>query len=479
MLSSFTIKERALDLGFDLAGIAPLEVSKDLEFSRQWVGKGFNGEMQYLKNPKRFDPRLVLPSAKSVICVGLVYNAGVRSQDSGFRSKNKERSAEAPVDGCNGQRTTDNGQSASSSYQSPLSSFQFPVSAAAARCAWISRYAWGRDYHEIMRAKLEQLRAAVERLAPAVETRVFVDTGPVVERAFARFSGIGWMGKNTCIINQEKGSWFFLGVILTSLELAPDLPAPDRCASCTACLDACPTGALVEPYVMDASRCISYFTIELKGSIPEQFRAKIGANVFGCDICQDVCPWNNSRQLSVLSFQQAASQQRQSGFSYQPSAISYQQTASPQLPSSDKSCVRHAATTKVPPFHPMIVELTHAAPSDGGAPEQLTTNNGRLTTDNGQGTTDHGQQTADTASFSLFNPPLDVLAAISEDDFRRVFAHSPIKRAKYRGWLRNLCVAMGNSGDERFVPWLEHAAQHSDPVVGEHAAWGLKRLGIK
>ena len=166
-----------------------------------------------------------------------------------------------------------------------------------------------------MRAKLEQLRAALEELAPGVETRVFVDTGPVVERAFARFSGIGWMGKNTCIINQEKGSWFFLGVILTSLELAPDLPAPDRCGSCTACLDACPTGALVEPYVMDASRCISYFTIEIKGAIPERFRPKIGANVFGCDICQDVCPWNGGKSQSSAS----------SVASHQPSAISYQQ----------------------------------------------------------------------------------------------------------------------------------------------------------
>jgi epoxyqueuosine reductase len=420
MLSSLAVKELAVKLGFDLAGIAPLGVGKDLEFSRQWVEKGFNGEMRYLENPKRFDPRLVLPSAKSVICVGLVYNAGfriqesavrtqIRSQEPEVRSQNKERSAAAPVAGGNGQRTIENGQgrrgdAARRPYRGgnaqrtnnngPVhhSSFQYPVSAPAPR-AWISRYAWGRDYHEIMRAKLEQLRAALEQLAPGVETRVFVDTGPIVERAFARFSGIGWMGKNTCIINQEKGSWFFLGVILTSLELAPDLPAPDRCGSCTACLEACPTGALVEPYVMDASRCIAYFTIELKGSIPDEFRSKIGGNVFGCDICQDVCPWNNSHQLSVLSSQSSA--------------------FSPQLSAS---------------------------------------------------------------SFSLFNPPLEALALLSEDDFLRIFAHSPIKRVKYRGWLRNLCVAMGNSGDERFVPWLEWAAQHSDPIVREHAAWALGRL---
>jgi epoxyqueuosine reductase len=400
MLSSLAVKQRALDLGFDLAGIAPIGVWKDLEFSRQWVEKGFNGEMRYLENPKRFDPHLVLPSAKSVICVGLVYNTSL------------------------------------------------PYPAATAPRAWVSRYAWGQDYHEIMRAKLEQLRAALEELAPGVETRVFVDSGPVVERAFARFSGIGWMGKNTCIINQEKGSWFFLGVILTSLELAPDLPAPDRCGSCTACLDACPTEALVEPYVMDASRCISYFTIEIKGAIPEQFRPKIGANVFGCDICQDVCPWNSSHQPSVVS--------------HQPSAFSSQQTSPQQRLSSDRRSVTRPATTKVRQFHPMSVGAAQPTPKDGDNRKQLTT--------------DNGPRTTDTPGFSLFNPALDVLALISEDDFRRIFAHSPIKRVKYRGWLRNLCVAMGNSGDERFVPWLEQAAQHSDPIVREHAAWALDRL---
>jgi epoxyqueuosine reductase len=473
MVSSLAVKERALELGFDLAGIATIGVWKDLEFSREWVEKGLNGEMRYLENPKRFDPHLVLPSAKSVICVGLVYNAplaystelGVGSQEPGVRSQNATASDR--------QRTTDNGQMASSSGEFRISSFEFRVSAAAPR-AWVSRYAWGQDYHEIMRAKLEQLRAALEALAPGVETRVFVDTGPIVERAFARWSGIGWMGKNTCIINQQKGSWFFLGVILTSLELAPDLPAPDRCGSCTACLEACPTEALVEPYVMNASRCISYLTIELKGSIPEQLRPKIGANVFGCDICQDVCPWNGtaSRQLSVVSCQSQNFSYQPSEISRQLSAISYQRDPSQQRLSLDRRHATHPATTKVPQFHPMAFAPIRPTLEEASAGKQLTTDNGRLTTDN-------GPLASDASSTSLFNPPLDVLASISEDDFRRIFAHSPIKRARYSGWLRNLCVAMGNSGDERFVPWLEQAAQHSDPIVREHAAWALERLRSK
>jgi len=397
MLSGRTMKERALGLGFDLAGIAPLDVWKDLEFSRRWVDKGFNGEMRYLENPKRFDPLLVLPSAKSVICVGLVYNA-------------------------------------------PLPYSTEVAGAAPTPRAWISRYAWGRDYHEIMRAKLEQLRAAINESAPEVETRVYVDTGPVVERAFTRLSGIGWMGKNTCIINQEKGSWLFLGVILCSLELEPDLPAPDRCGSCTACLEACPTGALVEPYAMDASRCISYLTIELRGSIPNEFRSKVGSNVFGCDICQDVCPWNKS---------------------YQPSALSFQQTSPQHQRPFDAREATRPATTAVEEFYPMIVQPNHPR-SSGEA------TSGQPATDDGQRTTDSG--------FSLFNLPLEALASITEEGFRLNFAHSPIKRAKYRGWLRNLAVAMGNSSDERFVPWLERMARHPDPIVREHAAWALERL---
>jgi epoxyqueuosine reductase len=403
------LKQRALDIGFDLVGIAPLVPGKDLVFARQWVERGYGGEMRYLANPKRFDPRLVLASAKSVVCVALAYNTPLPYSTDVHQEGSRQKAVGSEAltrPACGG----------------PPSPTGRGVGGEGMARAWISRYAWGGDYHEIVRAKLEKLRAAVEELAPDVETRVFVDTGPIVERAFARFSGLGWMGKNTCIINEAKGSWLFLGVLLTSLELEPDVPAPDRCGSCTACLEACPTGALVEPYVMDASRCISYLTIELKGSIPEQSRSAIGANVFGCDICQDVCPWNmkSSSQLSVVSGQWSKNRNQESS--------------------------RELAA---PNFQPLVV--------------------------NRQSSIDNRQFSA-PSTFSLFSPRLEALASLSEDDFRRVFARSPIKRAKYRGWLRNLCVAMGNSGEPRRIPWLEEKARDADPIIREHAAWALQRL---
>jgi epoxyqueuosine reductase len=288
-----------------------------------------------------------------------------------------------------------------------------------------------------MRSKLEQLRTAVEKLTPDVETRVYVDTGPLLERAFARLSGIGWMGKNTCLINERKGSWFFLGMILTNLKLELDLPASDRCGSCTRCLEACPTGALVEPYVMDASRCIAYFNIELRGAIPEEFRTAIGRNVFGCDICQDVCPWNR-RPLPVVS----GPPHGDAGHDEHSGADSSQ---------------RRAATTALPEFQPMQVEIkSPLSPSAQGL--------------------EPNTPFVPTESFSLFNPPLEALASLTEADFRKLFAHSPVKRVKYRGWLRNLCVAIGNSRNRRFIVWLEGVAQHSDPVVREHAMWALRQL---
>ena len=425
MTCATVLKQRALEAGFDLVGVAPLAAWEDLGFSRRWVEQGYGGEMRYLENPKRDDPRRVLPSVKSVVCVGLVYNAPlpysteVSPQLSVVSSQSPE--AADPESGTSlGESRSLAGSGSLGTTDNRLRSMDHePVGASPAR-AWISRYAWGRDYHEVMRAKLESLRSAVEALDPGVETRVYADTGPVVERAFARYSGIGWMGKNTCLINEAKGSWFFLGVMLTSLELEPDLPAPDRCGSCTRCLEACPTGALVEPYVMDASRCIAYFTIELKGPIPREFRSNIGSNVFGCDICQDVCPWN-SRQSAAFS--------RQS---------------------------RQVATSELPEFQPMQVSAPAATV--------------------GQHTSLASSPRPPAPAFSLFSPQIEDLASLTEDDFRRLFAHSPIKRAKYRGWLRNLCVAMGNSGDVRFVPWLDRARQHPEAVVREHAEWALERL---
>jgi epoxyqueuosine reductase len=391
------IKRRALEAGFDLAGIAPLAAWQDLDFSRAWVNKGYGGQMHYLRNPKRADPRLILPSTKSVVCAGLVYNTDLPYSIEATETRNSNPKAQPPR-------------------------------------GWISRYAWGRDYHELARARLERLRISIEQLAPGVETCAYVDTGAIVERAFARFSGIGWMGKNTCLINQKKGSWFFLGVILTSLELEPDAPAFDRCGSCTRCLDACPTGALVEPYVMDASRCIAYFNIELKGSIPAEFRPTIGANLFGCDICQDVCPWNPH-----------------------PWSIA----PNPALDSGEHH--RRAATTRLPEFQPMTVHVTQAAVS---GPQQTATSRPRT-----------AERISNFGSgFSLFHPRLEDLTSLSEEDFHRAFSHSPIKRAKYQGWLRNLCVVIGNSGDGRFAPWLEKLRHHIDAVVREHAQWALDRL---
>ncbi len=460
MSLSLAIKDHALALGFDLAGIAPLAAWKDLEFSQRWVEQGFGGEMHYLENPKRQDPRRILPSAKSVVCVGLIYNAALPYsteiwEDSWQKAVGRKQYAKGSGQDAYERKTELGSQG--------ISSFEFQVSTdpksqkiedrsqkAEDSCptGWISRYAWGKDYHDVMRKKLEQLRAAVEALAPGTETRVYVDTGPIVERAFARFSGIGWMGKNTCLINEQKGSWLFLGVMLTNLELDPDLPAPDRCGSCTRCIEACPTGALVEPYVMDASRCIAYFTIELKGSIPAEFRPAIGSNVFGCDICQDVCPWNSKVRDQGPGVRGRWEENRE------PSALSSQQ---PTVEATAGHLFRQAATTQWPEFQPMQVEL----PYPTGRSDPSLTPDPQLP----------------ASSFSLFNPPLEALASLSEEDFGRTFARSPIKRAKFRGWLRNLCVAMGNSGDQRFLPWLERAREYPDPIVREHAEWALEKIG--
>lgn len=460
------IKRRALDAGFDLAGIAPLAAFEDLAFAESWVAKGYGGKMRYLRNPKRADPRLILPSVKSVVCVGLVYNAPLPySTDVAVarRLKLEDRNSKtgngaSAAGTCQIQASSSGQVSRSQGLDSRVSNFDFRTSASSGPRAWISRYAWGRDYHELVRTRLERLRISIEELAPGAETRAYVDTGPIVERAFARLSGIGWVGKNTCLINQQKGSWFFLGVVLTSLELEPDRPAFDRCGSCTRCLEACPTGALVEPYVMDASRCIAYFNIELKGPIPAEFRPAIGANVFGCDICQDVCPWSGNSELLSAPLKAGGTRSPEE-LETQNSKI---ETRKSKVETRGPRCV---ATTTIAKFHPLTIERATELLSNGEK----------------QRAANHGQPPRERVSsfeprFSLFNPRLEDLASLSEEDFRRAFSHSPIKRVKYRGWLRNLCVVIGNSGDVRFAGWLEKLRLQADDVVREHAEWALARL---
>ena len=251
---SQVIKSSATEAGFDLCGIAPVYDFPELSRFPQWVEDGHAGEMKYLESRdesgqlRRASLKSTFPWARSVIVCAVNYNT---AHPRSLEVSNPER-------------------------------------------GWISRYAWSReDYHDSVLRRLREVETKLKESSPThIETRSYVDTGPIVERVYARYAGIGWQGKNTCIINQKVGSWLFLGVIVTSLDLAPDLPAPDRCGTCTRCIDACPTHAFVAPHQLDSNKCIAYLTIEKRGPIPEEFRGAIGHHVFGCDICQDVCPWN-------------------------------------------------------------------------------------------------------------------------------------------------------------------------------------------
>jgi len=341
-VSSAVIHHLAVECGFDLAGIAPVGAVADFGRFQTWAERGLAGEMRYLTDHRagiRSNPGQLLPGARSVICVGLIYNG-----------------------------------------PEPLSTqFSDPER------AWISRYAWGDDYHKVLRARLTGLAHRLLE-TEAFSWRICVDTAPLLERSLARQAGLGWIGKNTCLINEKLGSWFFLGELLTTLDLAPDSPPPDRCGTCTRCIEACPTAAIVPAagggYELDARLCISYFTIELRSSIPELHRPAAGANVFGCDICQDVCPWN-----------------------------------------------RRAPESNEPAFQPRE-----------------------------------------------FAPPLARMAALGESEFRAMFRDTPVSRTKYRGFLRNVAVAMGNAGLEIFRDPLRMLAASGDPLVAEHALWGLRQL---
>lgn len=242
----------ALQAGFDDAGIATAEPPQTLATLRRWTARGFAGTMSYIEDQveRREDLRVAFPWARSIIVCALQYDT------------KHPYSTEAPEDR-----------------------------------GWIARYAWGDDYHDVVRGRLEVLRAKLTKELGAFESRAYVDTGPIAEKAYAVKAGLGAYGKNTCVLNQRLGSWFFLGVLVTDLELGESAPVADICGTCRACLDACPTQAFPEPYVLDARKCISYLTIEVKGSIDAHQREGMGRHVFGCDICQDVCPWNRKRRV--------------------------------------------------------------------------------------------------------------------------------------------------------------------------------------
>jgi epoxyqueuosine reductase len=264
MITSAQIKSKAREFGFDLCGIAPAASFPELAFLREWLDRGYAGDMAYMSRSadRRGDVRAVVPGARSVIVTGTLYNT-----------------------------------------LPPYSADDPPPERAR-----IARYAWGDDYHDVLKTRLDALVAWMKTASDdPFEARAYVDTGPVQERVYAQYAGLGWIGKNTCLINGEVGSWLFLSEIICTLPLEPDTPALDQCGSCTRCLDACPTEALVAPGVLDSRRCLSYLTIELRSAIDETLRPGLQTHVYGCDICQDVCPYNQAAPASTDAAWQARS----------------------------------------------------------------------------------------------------------------------------------------------------------------------------
>jgi epoxyqueuosine reductase len=329
------IQDFARELGFAAVGISRAH-SISREALTEWLGRGFHGEMSYMARnlEKRLDPVQILPGARSVLSVALNY----------LRPGDVEEAD--PLRGV------------------------------------ISKYARGTDYHFILEKKLTQLLNKLLSAEGGIAGRVYVDTGPVMDKYWAVQSGIGWLGKHTNVLSRSQGSWFFLGEILLTCELEPDEPVQDFCGSCTRCIDACPTNAIVEPYLLDARKCISYSTIELKEDIPSELRRPTGNLIFGCDICQDVCPWNRKAPLSAVE--------------------------------------------------------------------------------------EFGDRAYDTS--------LSKLTRLTPEQFSRSFRRSPLKRTKWRGLMRNVAVAIGNSGCDGFIPELLPLLENEDPLIRRHAGWALRRL---
>jgi epoxyqueuosine reductase len=330
----------ARELGFDSCRITRCDVPSHTGEFRRWLVDGAAGEMNWMSRgeEKRCDPQQVLAGAKSVVVLALNYWQG--------------ESTNTSDDGARGR---------------------------------IARYAWGDDYHELVERKLRIIDELLKEHGGA--QKCYVDTGPVLERDHAAEAGIGWHGKSTMLVDRQLGTWFFIAEIFTTLELAPDEAQPARCGSCTRCISACPTGAITQPHRVDARRCISYLTIEFKGSIPLELRPLIGDRIYGCDDCLTACPWNRFAQVS-----------------------------------NEASFAARTATT------------------------------GMLLRD---------------------------YLALDEPQFRALFRHSPIKRTKRRGFLRNVCVALGNVGTRDDLSAVDRAAADSEPLIAEHARWAIGQISSR
>ncbi len=336
------IKNKAQELGFELVNVIPVSPSTTIDIYAQWLALGYSGKMAYLDKhfEKKQDLRKVMPQTLSLVSLAMNYHTISIPED----EKNN------PSKGV------------------------------------LSSYAWGEDYHQVIREKLEQLRTYIETTSPHQEdSRVYVDTGPILEREYAQHAGLGWLGKNSMLINWEKGSWFFLAEILLDIELEYNAAIPlGDCGNCTRCIDACPTKAIVSDRQVDARRCLSYLTIELKEAIPQEFRPAMGNLIFGCDICQEVCPWNRKAPIS-----------QELGF-------------------------------------------------------QPRKNN--------------------------LMPDLIDLMFLSQEEFSRRFKNSPVKRAKRRGFLRNVAVALGNWGNSQAIPALKHGLSDKESLIKSHSAWALGQI---
>jgi epoxyqueuosine reductase len=342
------IRQQALELGFDECRFTSALPPESAPHFQQWLANGRHGEMVYLSRNahKRIRPESVLAQAKTVITLASSY---FRRNESGGSSARSGQDSSAGPRGV------------------------------------IARYAQFTDYHDILGARLKTLAEWLDAIAgPGISSLWYVDTGPLLERDLAQRSGLGFIGKHTNLISRQYGNWFFLAELITTLELEPDPPERNRCGSCTRCLVACPTQAIIAPFQLDARLCISYLTIELKGSIPLELRPAVGTRIYGCDDCLEVCPWNRFAR--------------------------------------------------------------------------------------------EGRLLRDHVHPGLELPDLIELLRLDEDGFRRRFASTPLMRAKRRGLLRNVCVALGNLGDDRALPTLRQAASDREPLVGEHARWAIERI---